>query len=347
MLNEPSAVTESTENSKTRRSSATPRSRRLKLGMAAIASVALALSACSVAGSGTVSAGGGKKTIGVSMPEFQSLFYVAAVDGMKKAAADAGYDLVVLNANGNSSQQVNQVQNLVTQQVGAVIFAMQDATAGAAGVAEATSANIPVIAIDQRPKGEVATFIGSDSVKASEDLCAYLADQVGGKGNLAIIKGVLGSSTEIERSKGCGSVLAKHPDIQVVSTTNADWDENKAYNVAQDVLTANPDLQAIFAQNDGMALGAAKAAAQAGRNGIKIVSVDGFPQIYDAIEGGKVQATMSQEPYQMGQLAVKNAIQAMSGEAGSIPKEQLQPTVLVTKANLAEARSAGYYGPSK
>lgn len=324
----------------------TTRSRRVGVAVAMLATAALALTGCSV--ESPASAGGsGKKTIGVSMPEFQSLFYVAAVDGMKKAAADEGYDLVVLNANGNSSQQVNQVQNLVTQQVGAVIFAMQDATAGAAGVAEAKGANIPVIAIDQRPQGDVTTFIGSDSIKASTQLCDYLAKQLGGKGNLAIIKGVLGSSTEIERSKGCGSVLEKNPAIKVVSTTNADWDENKAYNVAQDVLTANPDLQAIFAQNDGMALGAAKAAAQAGRSNLKIVSVDGFPQVYDAIESGQVLATMSQEPYQMGELAVRTAIKAMSGGAGAIQKEQLQPTVLVTKENLEEARSAGYYGPAK
>ena len=324
-----------------------PRSRRpLGVALAMLATAALALTGCS-ADNAANAGGSGKKTIGVSMPEFHSLFYVAAVDGMKKAAADEGYELVVLNANGNSSQQVNQVQNLVTQQVGAVIFAMQDATAGAAGVAEAKGANIPVIAIDQRPQGDVTTFIGSDSIKASTELCDYLAKQMGGKGNLAIIKGVLGSSTEIERSKGCSSILEKNPDIKVVSTTNADWDENKAYNVAQDVLTANPELQAIFAQNDGMALGAAKAAAQAGRSNLKIVSVDGFPQVYDAIESGQVLATMSQEPYQMGELAVRTAIKAMNGEAGSIPKEQLQPTVLVTKENLEEARSAGYYGPAK
>lgn len=316
-----------------------------RLGLAIVAAMALALSGCSV-GNGNV-AGGEKKQIGVSMAGFHSLFYVAAVDGMKKAAEEAGYELVVLNANGNSPQQVNQVQNLVTQQVGAVIFAMQDATAGAAGVAEATAANIPVIALDQRPKGEVTSFIGSDSIKASQELCKYLAEQMGGKGNLAVIKGVLGSSTEIERSKGCASVLDQHPEIKIVSTTNADWDENKGFKVAQDVLTANPDLQAIFAQNDGMALGAAKAAAQAGRTGLKIVSVDGFPQIYEAIENGQVQATMSQQPFQMGELAVKTAIQAMGDQASSIAKEQLQPTVLVTQKNLEEARSAGYYGLAK
>lgn len=308
--------------------------------LALVASVALALTGCSVDGSG-------EKTIGVSMPEFHSLFYVAAVDGMKKAAADEGYDLVVLNANGNSSQQVNQVQNLVTQQVGAVIFAMQDVTAGAAGVAEADGSNVPVIAIDQRPQKDVTTFIGSDSIKASAELCDYLAKQMGGKGNLAIIKGVLGSSTEIERSQGCGSSLEKNPGIKVVSTSNADWDENKAYNAAQDILTANPDLQAIFAQNDGMALGAAKAAAQAGRSNIKIVSIDGFPQVYDAIESGQILATMSQQPYTMGELAVRTAIKAMNGEASSIQKDQLQPTVLVTKESLEEARSAGYYGPAQ
>lgn len=311
----------------------------------------LAVAVVAMPGCGAVSQSSGgahrdAKTIGVSMPEFQSMFYTAAVHGMKKAADAAGYKLVVLNANANAQVQINQVQNLITRQVGAVIFAMQDSTSGAASVREANAAKTPLIAIDQRPpSGQVTTFVGSDAVAAGTSICNRLMEQINHKGKIAVIEGVAGASTQIDRAKGCKSVLDKNPEVKVVATSNADWDQNKAYNVAQNILTAQPDLQGIFAQNDGMAIGAAKAAKAAGRKGIQIVSVDGFPTIYPLIETGAIDSTMSQQPHRMGELAVASAIKAMKGE--SIPKQQITGMVLVDKAGLATAKSNGYYGPAE
>ncbi|WP_137845378.1 sugar ABC transporter substrate-binding protein [Microbacterium sp. 2FI] len=314
---------------------------------ALVAASALMLAGCSSSdggGSGTGGGDGGKPKIGVSM-SFVNQFYAAAQEGMEDAAAEQGYELVVLNAQGNSSTQVNQVQNLISQGVGSLIFIQLDAASGGASVSQANDADIPVISVDQLPaSGDYVTYIGSDSVAMAEQACAYLAELLDGQGNIAIVEGIPASSTQMQRTEGCQTSLDANPDIAVVSTTSADWDQNKAVSVFANVLTANEDLQGVFAQNDDMALGVASAAETAGRSGLSIVTIDGFPAVYDAIEKGQVSGTMSQQPYNMGRLAVENAISAMGGDGSEIPKEQIQESILVTKDNLEEARAAKYYG---
>lgn len=312
--------------------------------------VATAIASSALAGCGAVSRGSASgassdsKTIGVSMP-FLNQFYAAAVEGMEKEAKVAGYDLVVLNANANSSQQVNHMQNLITQGAGALIFAQLDAASGGASLSQANSAGVPVVAVDQVPaSGEYLTYIGSDSVQMGKQACDFLFEQIGGNGPVAIVQGVPGSSTQKQRTEGCAESLAANPAIQVASTTSANWEQNTAANVFANVLTANRDLKGVFAQNDDMALGAAKAMQAANRSFIPTVSIDGFPAAYDAIEDGSMLATISQQPYLMGQLAVQEAIKAIEGGGDSIPHEQIQETVLITKDNVDEARDAKYYG---
>ena len=327
-------------------------SRTNTLRLAAVATLALTTLIISGCSATTAPAGGGttdNKVIGVSVADQKSLFYVAAVEGMKQAAEAAGYKLVVLSADNNSSQQVNQVQDLITQQVGALIFTAQDATAAAAGVKLANDSKIPVVAVDQKPEsgnGQLATYIATDSVKAADKLCTWLFDKIGGSGDIAILQGPLGATAELQRSQGCNDALKKYPNIKVVGKESAGWDETKAFNASQNILTANPNLKAIFAESDAMALGASKAAKQAGRSGMYFVGIDGFPTMLDAIKGDLTQATQAQQPYLMGQIAVKNAISILTGKGSTVPKLQYQDTVLVTKENVADNNAAKFYGPN-
>ena len=289
------------------------------------------------------------KLIGASVADQKSLFYIAAVDGMKAAAEEAGITLNVASANNNSGEQVNQIQNLLVQQPAALLFISQDSTAAAAGVKAANEAGVPVIAIDQRPEsgsGEIVTFIATDSVKAARDLCTWMFGQIGGEGKIAILKGVLGSTAEVQRTQGCDEALAANPKIEVVAIQSANWDENEAFTATQNILTANPDLKAVFAESDAMALGAAKAARQAGRDDMVSVGIDGFPTMLKAIKEGLVQATMAQIPYQMGKMAVADAIRVMNGEAAAIPALQYQDAVLITKDNVDQFKPSDFYGPS-
>ena len=197
---------------------------RTLVAAAAAMTMALTMSACGSSSSSSSdsdsaaassgSGSGGDYTIGVSVADQKSLFYIAAVDGMKKAAEDAGVKLVVLSADNNVPQQVNQVNDLITQQVDALIFIAQDATAAAAGVKAANNADIPVIAVDQKPEsgdGELATYIATDSVKAADELCTWVFDKMGGSGEIGILQGVLGSTAELQRSEGCQKAIDATP----------------------------------------------------------------------------------------------------------------------------------------
>ena len=290
-----------------------------------------------------------KMPIGVSVADQKSLFYVAAVAGMKDEAAKQGYELKIASASNNSSQQIKQVQDLLVQNVGALIFISQDSTAAAAGVKAANKADVPVIAVDQKPEsgnGKLATYIATDSVAAARELCTWMFGQFGNKGNLAVLRGVLGSTAETQRSQGCKEALAKAPDVKQVAEQGANWDETEAFKAAQNILTANPELSAFFGESDAMALGAAKAAKQAGRTGLVFVGIDGFPTMFPAIKSGLVQATMAQNPYKMGVMAVDNAVALMKGEGKNIPAEQYIPTVLLNKDTVNAHKPSEFYGPT-
>lgn len=317
------------------------------LAMASVGAIALAACSSTVPAPAEGEASG-SKVIGVSIADQKSLFYVAAVDGMEQAAEEAGYELVVLSADNDATKQVNQVQDLITQNVGVLVYTPQDATAAAAGVKLANDAGVPVVAVDQKPEsgdGKLATYIATDSVKAAYELCTWMFDQIGNAGDIAVLQGPLGATAELQRTEGCKKALEENPDVKVVAWESAGWDETQAFEASQNILTANPNLKAIFGESDAMALGAAKAAKQAGRDGLTFGGIDGFPTMFDAIEEGLVQATMAQQPYLMGQIAVQNAISILEGNGDSVPELQYQDTVLVTKENVADNDPAKFYGP--
>ncbi len=326
--------------------------------LAASAALALAvtMTACgsdSSGGSGDAgasgeAASGGDYTIGVSVADQKSLFYVAAVDGMRKAAEDAGVNLVVLSADNNSNQQVNQVNDLLTQQVDALIFIAQDATAAAAGVKAANNVDVPVIAVDQKPEsgdGELATYIATDSVKAADELCTWVFEQMGGSGEIGILQGVLGSTAELQRSQGCQQAIDKTPGIKVVAQQSANWDETEGYKAAQNMLQANPDIKAIVGESDAMGMGAAKAAQDGGKD-IITVGIDGFPTMISSIKKGLTNATQAQVPYKMGQLAVTDSVKIIEGQGDQVEDLQYQDTELVTQENVDTVNPVDFYGPN-
>jgi len=320
------------------------RSFRLASAITALTLVGAVAAGCSA----IPGAGGGSKKIGVSVADQKSLFYIAAVDGMKKAATDQSMELVVLSSDNNSNLQVNQVNDLITQNVGVLIFIAQDATAAAAGVKAANKAKIPVIAVDEKPEsgsGEIVTYIATDSVKAADELCTWMFQQMGGKGEIGILQGVLGATAELQRSQGCQQALDRTPEIKVVAKQAANWDETEAYKATQNMLQGNPGVTAIFGESDAMGLGAAKASRDANRKIIS-VGIDGFPTMVTGIKNGLTQATQAQVPYKMGQMAVGDAKKILSGDAKSVQPLQYQDTVLVTEKNVNQVNPVDFYGPN-
>ena len=245
----------------------------------------LATLVSAVALSATVSANAmAKDTIALVVSTLNNPFFVSLKDGAQKEADKLGYNLVVLDSQNNPAKELANVQDLTVRGTKILLINPTDSDAVGNAVKMANQANIPVITLDrQATKGEVVSHIASDNVLGGKIAGDYIAKKAG------------------EGAK----VLASQP---------ADFDRTKGLNVMQNLLTAHPDVQAVFAQNDEMALGALRALQTAGKSDVMVVGFDGTPDGEKAVNDGKLAATIAQLPDQIGAKGVETADKVLKGE---------------------------------
>jgi ribose transport system substrate-binding protein len=278
----------------------------------------------------------GKPRIGLAVANLQADFFNQIKQSVTKEAAKQGVEVVVADARGDAATQVNQIEDFVTKKVDAIVYIPAGATAAGVPVKDAKRAGIPIIAVDRNPPDEPAnSFIASDSVAAAKTLGEHVAKQTGGEGQVAILQGQIGTTPEIDRNKGFQEALSESPGLQVVAKQPADWDQDKGFNLAQNMLQAHPDISVFFGRADAMALGAAQAVrvANVGHK-VTIVGFDGDVAGLKAVRDGTIDATMTQQTQKMGRMAVQSAQTLIDG--GKVPAQQLVPAFLTTKANAAK-----------
>jgi len=194
---------------------------------------------------------------------------------------------------------------------------------------------VVVIAVDVAAAGADAT-VQTNNVQAGEIACQYMVDKIGKTGDVVIENGPQVSAV-IDRVKGCKDVLAKFPEIKILSSDQDGKGSREGGMAAmQGYLTRFPSINGVFTINDPQAIGTDLAARQLNRTGITIVSVDGAPDIVGALKGNtQVQASASQDPYEMGQLAVKTGVEIMNGTKPAEPVILMQ-SKLVTRDNVGQ-----------
>ena len=287
-----------------------------------------------LAGCGGGGGGGGKITIGLALSTLQNPFFVTIRDAARQAASSRDATLQISDGRDDASKQVNDIQDMITRGVDVLIINPVDSDAVVTSVKAANDADIPVITVDRAANGgDVASHIASDNVSGGKQAAQYLFKQLGGKGTVAELEGIPGTSAARDRGKGFQQALSGASGIKLVSKQTANFDRNQGFNVAQNIFQANPDLDGLFAQNDEMALGAVRAAKQGGKN-VKIMGFDAIPDAIKAIEAGDMVGTIAQQPALMGKRSVETAIKIADDE--SVPKTQPVPIKLVTKANAAQ-----------
>jgi ribose transport system substrate-binding protein len=277
-----------------------------------------------------------KPRIGLAVANLQADFFNQIKQSVTAEAAKQGVDVVVADARGDAATQVNQIEDFVTKKVDAIVYIPAGATAAGVPVKDAKRAGIPIIAVDRNPPDEPAnTFIASDSVAAARTLGEHVAKLTGGEGQVAILQGQIGTTPEIDRNKGFQQALSKSPGLQVVAKQPADWDQDKGFSLAQNMLQAHPGISVFFGRADAMALGAAQAVrvANVGHK-VTIVGFDGDVAGLKAVRDGTVDATMTQQTQKMGRMAVQSAQTLIDG--GKVPAQQLVPAYLTTKENAAK-----------
>lgn len=268
------------------------------------------------------------KTIGFVISTQTNPFFVTMKEGAEAKAKELGVELVVVDAQDDAAQATAGMEDLITRKVDLIIVNPTDSDAIGNAVIEANDAQIPVITVDRASNaGEVLSHIASDNVAGGKMAGEFIIEQLGGKGKVVELEGVPGANSAIERGQGFNEAIGAS-EIEVVAKQTANFDRTEGLNVMENLLQAQPEIDAVFAHNDEMALGALEAIESSGRQ-ILVVGFDATDDAVKAVEDGRMGATIAQQPKLMGEMAIEYAMKALNGETieTSIPVD-LQ---LVTK----------------
>ncbi|HRP66595.1 MAG TPA: ABC transporter substrate-binding protein [Thauera sp.] len=277
------------------------------------------------------------KSIGITVGSLGNPFFVTIAKGAEAKAKALNPDVKVLavSADYDLNKQFTQIDNFIAAGVDMILLNAADARAIEPAVKKAQKAGIVVVGVDVAAAGADAV-VQTDNVQAGEIACQYIVDRLGGKGNVIIQNGPQVSAV-IDRVNGCKAKLAAAPDIKVLSEDqDGKGSREGGLNVMLGHLTRFQKVDAVFTINDPQAIGSDLAARQLKRSGIVIASVDGAPDIEDAIRNNTlVEASASQDPWLMAQRAVEIGHGILNGTKPDNPMV-LIPSALITRDNVAD-----------
>lgn len=294
-------------------------------------SMLLALTACST------SQKSDKVKIGVTLMDFSTEFGISLKDYMTaKADAMGDVELTVVDAGGDAAKQLQQVETFISQKVDAIIMQPQEQEACSPAIDKAKAAGIPIINCNSLTITEPDAYVGSNDSESAEIAMTYIAEQLGGKGNVLMMHGHPGQTAEVKRTEGAMDILAQNPDMTLLDEQTADWDRAEAMTLMENWIQAYGDqINAVFCQNDEMALGALNALVQAGKkDNVLVVGVDAIDDALQSVKDGKMDATVYQDCKGQAEGAIEAAYKLAKGE--SVEKEILIPFILVTTENVDE-----------
>lgn len=252
--------------------------------------------------------------VGLSVSTLNNPFFVSLEEGVIDTAEAEGTDVRTVDAQDDTAKQINDIDDLIQQGVDILLVNPVDSAAIEPAIESANSAGIPVITIDRSTEGgEVVTLVASDNVEGGEMAAQYIIDLVG-EGAVAVqLEGVPGASATRERGEGFLNVADE--GLDVVDSQTANFNRSEGLTVMENMLQSNSDVEAVFAQNDEMALGALEAIEAAGlAEDIIVVGFDGNDDALAAIEAGRMDATIAQQPIEMGRIAMETAFDYFDGE---------------------------------
>ncbi len=274
--------------------------------------------------------------IGCTLQSLSEEFMVMLQEAMEMQLKQ--YDnvkLIVNDAEGHADKQVAQLDAFVAQKVDAVIISPVDADALAAAVKTVVDAGIPVITCSADVTGDQGqVWVGSANENGGEVQMRYVAERLGGKGKIAVLRGPLGAFAEQGRFAGYEVVINEYPDMEIVFDQTANWERDEAMALIENLLTTGTKIDAIVCQDDCMALGALEAVKAAGKKDeIIIAGIDAMVDALDSIKAGELDATCFQDAVGQGTNALDMAVKAAKGE--KIERMDI-PFELVTIENVDE-----------
>jgi len=280
------------------------------------------------------SGGDDQITIGVTM-KFDDLWLTTLRDAMSEyAATQSGVELVMVDSKEDVATQLAQVENFVAQQVDAIIVIAANTDAADPMTKAAQDAGIPLVYVNRLPSNlpEGISYVGSESIQAGIMQAEWLAEQLGGKGNVVIMNGDLAQEAAQKRTEGEKQVFAKYPDITIIREDTGNWSRDQGLALMENWLASGDQIDAVAANNDEMAIGALQAIEAAGKLGeILVGGVDASPDALQEMDKGRLDVTVFQNAKGQGEGGIQVAIALAKGE--SVEQFTWIPFELVTPEN--------------
>src|ERR1700733_12223383 len=271
----------------------------------------------------------------------QALFFNQINDGAQQAADKAGAKLVIFNANNAAAAQNSAIEDYIAQKVDGIVLVAIDVNGVKPAVTAAKNAGIPVVAIDARiPDGDNAAFIGVDNKGAGEQIGKYFADYakntMGGSAKIGIV-GALNSFIQNQRLDGF-KAAAGASGAKFLDTVDGQNIQDVALTAAENLMTANPDMNALYATGEPALVGAISAVTSQQATGkVKVFGWDLTAQAIKGIDEGWIVAVVQQDPFQEGVAGVETVLKIKKGEKVD-PSIDI-PITIVTKDNVDKFRS--------
>jgi erythritol transport system substrate-binding protein len=302
------------------------------LGKAAIAAV------IAVAASAAPAFAGNGKLIAIITPSHDNPFFATEASAADAKAKELGYDTLVLVHDDDANKQNELFDTAIARKAAAIILDNAGADASIAAVEKAKAAGIPSFLIDREinKTGVAVAQIVSNNYQGATLGAQEFVKQMGEKGSYAELVGKESDTNAGIRSKGYHDVIDQYPDLKSVARQSANWDQTEAYSKTEAILQANPGIKGIISGNDTMAMGASAALQAAGRKDVIVVGFDGSNDVRDAINAGKIAATVLQPAFDIAQLAVVQADEYLKNGKASQPEKQSIDCVLITKDNASK-----------
>lgn len=250
--------------------------------------------------------------IGLSISTLDNPFFVSLKNGVIQEATSKGIKVITVDAQNDTEKQMNDIEDLIQQGVDMLLINPTDSAAISSAVQSANHIGIPVITLDRSAdKGKVETLVASDNITGGKMAANFIINKVGKHAKVVELQGTPGASAARERGQGFHEIADKKLDVIAKQTAN--FDRTQGLNVMENLLQGHKDIQAVFAQNDEMALGAIEAIKSSGRD-IVVVGFDGTDDGIKAVKEGRLSATVAQQPVLIGKQAVIAASKVLQGK---------------------------------
>jgi ribose transport system substrate-binding protein len=285
-------------------------------------------------------------TFGFAQTENNNPWRIAQTESMRNAAEENGVELVITDAQSNTPKQVSDIQDMIAQGVDVLFIPPREEQGLEPALQSAREAGVPVFLVDREANAEICedymSFMGSNFIEQGERAAKWLVEATNGEAKVAELQGTVGASVTADRGEGFKSIIDENSGMEIVASQSGNFNRAEGQNVMEQILGGNPDLDAVYAHNDEMAIGAIQALKDAGRKpgeDVTVVSVDGTRDALQAIIDGDLGATVETNP-RFGPLAFDTAERFLSGE--QIPTKITVQDRLFDKSNAAQFIDSAY-----